>query len=303
MGESTRVDSWIWAIRLTRTRSAAGAACRGGHVRVNGVTAKPAAQVAVGDRVEVRLGGRDRVVEVTKILSKRVSAALAAECYLDHSPPPPSREILAAQPRRDRGAGRPTKRERRELDKFRSGTTLFGTITLLGLVAVLVAGCSGSGDTATPTGRNTPVAPGEAGAGPFFGECGGVSTEEVNRITGFGNLTLVVNNPSVCEWSTGPSRTGAVASFNWYRGSPIGRERATEQLSRARTDDIEISGRKGFIASDAGICEIGIQFDADFFEWSVSAGVTRATTTPAPDSDAICNAARELSTLSIERAH
>ncbi|MGW5522466.1 DUF3558 family protein [Gordonia sp. NPDC003950] len=300
---STRVDSWIWAIRLTKTRSAAGAACRGGHVRVNGVTAKPAQHVAVGDRVEVRLNGRDRIVEVTKLLSKRVSAQLAGECYIDHSPPPPSREIIASQPRRDRGAGRPTKRERRELDRFRSGPAMLALTATVAVVTLLLSGCSSGSDDDAPTTHNTPVAPGVAGAGPFFGACGNVTTEEVNRITGFGNLALVVNNPSVCEWSSGPSPTGPVASFNWYRGSPIGRERATEQLSRDSTEDIDINGHKGFIASDAGICEIGIQFDADFFEWSVSAGVTRSTTaTPVPDSEAVCNAARELSMMSIERA-
>ena len=79
---STRVDAWIWAIRLTKTRSAAGAACRGGHVRVNGATAKPAQPVVPGDEVRVRLNGRERVVEVTKTISKRVSAPMAAECYI-----------------------------------------------------------------------------------------------------------------------------------------------------------------------------------------------------------------------------
>ena len=270
---SVRVDSWIWAIRLTKTRSAAGAACRAGHVRVNDVTAKPAQHIAIGDRVQVRLHGRERIVEATKIISKRVSAPAAAECYIDHSPPPPPREIIASQPRRDRGAGRPTKRERRDLEKFRHGA---GPLAMLALLTVLVLGlgaCSSSSDDSTSAPRNTPVAPGPAGAGPFFGRCGGVTTAEVTSLTKFVNLQHAVDNTSVCEWSNGVNRTGSVASFNWYRGSPIGRERATEQLSRQSTKDIEIKGHKGFIASDEGICEIGIQFGADFFEWSVSAGV------------------------------
>ncbi|MGV9712142.1 DUF3558 family protein [Gordonia sp. NPDC003424] len=294
---ATRVDSWIWAIRLTKTRSAAGAACRGGHVRVNGATAKPAQPVVVGDEVRVRLNGRERIVEVTKLISKRVSAPAAAECFIDHSPAPPPKEVVASQPRRDPGAGRPTKRERRELDRLRlRGGLLLMIVTVCGLV---LTGCSGSSDD--EAGAKTPEAPGKAGAGPFFGACGGVSTEEVTRITTFSGLTNTVNNASACEWSSNADRTGPVASFNWYRGSPIGRERATEQLSRESTKDIEINGHKGFIASDSGICEIGIAFGADFFEWSVSAGSVSADTQP-PPTEQICGAARQLSTMSIERS-
>lgn len=299
---STRVDSWIWAVRLTKTRSAAGAACRGGHVRVNDVTAKPAQQVVVGDRVQVRLAGRERIVEVTRLISKRVSAPVAGECFIDHSPPPPPREILATQPRRDRGAGRPTKRERRELDKFRGGTGLFGLTAVLAVGVALLGACSSNTDEQHSPTRNTPSAPGAAGAGPFFGACGGVTTDEVAQITNFGDLTLTVNNPSVCEWSTGLGRTGAVVSFNWYRGSPIGRERATEQLSRSSIQDIDIKGHKGFIASDpSAICEIGIEFGADFFEWSVSTGTGLVGSAPT-DPDPVCDAARALSTMTIGRA-
>ncbi|MGV9858690.1 DUF3558 family protein [Gordonia sp. NPDC003425] len=297
---STRVDSWIWAIRLTKTRSAAGDACRGGHVRVNGATAKPAQNVVVGDEVRVRLAGRERIVEVTRLISKRVSAPAAAQCYIDRSPPPPAKEILAGQPRRDRGAGRPTKRERRELDRLRmrDGGML---IAVAAAIVALVAGCSSGSDNNDPATPKGPTAPGKAGAGPFFGECGGVTTEEVNRIANIGTLTNTVNNPSVCEWSASDDRTGPVASFNWYRGSPIGRERATEQLSRDSTKDIEIKGHKGFIASDSGICEIGIGFGADFFEWSLSAGSVPLGQQP-PSSDAICDSAKQLAQMSIERS-
>lgn len=113
------MDSWTWAVRLFKTRSAAAAACRSGHVRVNGSTAKPAQPVHPGDEVRVRGAGHERIVEVTKAISKRVGPAIAAECLVDHSPPPPPRETQMAVPRRDRGAGRPTKRERREIDQLR----------------------------------------------------------------------------------------------------------------------------------------------------------------------------------------
>ncbi|SIS14407.1 RNA-binding S4 domain-containing protein [Williamsia sterculiae] len=116
---TVRVDSWIWAVRLTKTRSQAASACRAGHVRINGVTAKPAAQVAIGDEIRLRAAGRERIVEVTRLIGKRVGAPVAAECLIDRSPPPPPPEIRATLPVRDRGAGRPTKRERRDTDRLR----------------------------------------------------------------------------------------------------------------------------------------------------------------------------------------
>ncbi|MBA4025947.1 MULTISPECIES: RNA-binding S4 domain-containing protein [Mycobacteriales] len=116
---SARVDSWIWSVRLLKTRSAAASACRGGHVKVNGTPAKPAQHVAIGDEIRLRVGGRDRIVEVARVVAKRVGPAVAAECLIDRSPPPPPKEVLAALPLRDRGAGRPTKRERRDTDRLR----------------------------------------------------------------------------------------------------------------------------------------------------------------------------------------
>lgn len=118
--ESTRVDRWLWAVRLFKTRGAANDACRGGHVRIDGDRAKPSTPVTVGATVRVRAGGRERIVEVARIIDKRVGAPVAAECLVDHSPPPPARDpVAAAVPVRDRGAGRPSKRERRQLEQAR----------------------------------------------------------------------------------------------------------------------------------------------------------------------------------------
>lgn len=116
--ESTRVDRWLWAVRLYKTRTEATAACRGGRVRVGGAPAKPAAPVRVGDVVEARVHGRDRVVEVARIIEQRVGATIAAECLVDRSPPPPS-EPVPTVAHRDRGTGRPTKRDRRQMERFR----------------------------------------------------------------------------------------------------------------------------------------------------------------------------------------
>ena len=105
--------------RASSPRAARASACRGGHVRVNGATAKPAQPVKAGDEVRIRSAGTERIVTVTRTITKRVGAPVAVECYTDHTPPPPPRELFAALPVRDRGAGRPTKRERREIDRLR----------------------------------------------------------------------------------------------------------------------------------------------------------------------------------------
>lgn len=118
MADSARVDSWLWAVRIVKSRSLATAACRSGHVKVNGERAKAAQSVRAGDEVRIRVSGFDRVLVVTRPLIKRVSAVEAVASYVDNSPPLPTPDEIALAPRRDRGAGRPTKRERRELEQF-----------------------------------------------------------------------------------------------------------------------------------------------------------------------------------------
>ncbi|MEN0128365.1 MAG: RNA-binding S4 domain-containing protein [Brevundimonas sp.] len=121
MSEVTRarVDAWTWAVRLFPTRSAAGAACKAGHVRVNGERAKPATMVVPGDEVVVRGGERERIVVVQRTVVKRVGAPVAVTCYLDRSPAVVPKEQKAVMAQRDRGAGRPTKRDRRLIERLR----------------------------------------------------------------------------------------------------------------------------------------------------------------------------------------
>ena len=116
---SARVGSWTWAVRLFKTRSLATTACRAGHVRVNGDRAKSAKPVRIGDEVRVRTAGFDRILIISRVVTKRVGAPVAAECFVDKTPPPPPREEVALLPMRDRGAGRPTKRERRDIEQLR----------------------------------------------------------------------------------------------------------------------------------------------------------------------------------------
>lgn len=117
--DGTRVDRWLCAVRLCKTRPMATDLCVGGHVKVNGVTAKPSTRVRVGDRVEAFVAEHLRTVEVVKVIESRVSATDAAECLIDHSPPPPPKDPLSPGLEWARGTGRPSKRLRRELDRFR----------------------------------------------------------------------------------------------------------------------------------------------------------------------------------------
>ena len=117
-----RLDAWLWSVRLYKTRSDATAACRGGHVQVNDALAKAPQVVASGDVIRVRREGEERIVEVVDpTLVKRVGASVAQQAYLDKTPPkpPPIPGMGGRIAVRDRGAGRPTKKERRDIDGLR----------------------------------------------------------------------------------------------------------------------------------------------------------------------------------------
>lgn len=116
---TVRIDSWLWAVRVYKTRSAATTGCRAGHVRVNGDRAKAAQSVRAGDEVRVRIAGFDRVLIVRQTISKRVGAPIAALAAEDRTPARPAPEHVASFAVRDRGAGRPTKRERRDIERLR----------------------------------------------------------------------------------------------------------------------------------------------------------------------------------------
>lgn len=113
-----RVDAWIWAVRLVKTRSAGAALCKAGHVRVNGERVKPAQTLKIGDEVRLRSGGDERIVVVRQLLAKRVGAPQAAVAYDDLTPPPPPKAERVVVAARDRGAGRPTKRDRRAIERL-----------------------------------------------------------------------------------------------------------------------------------------------------------------------------------------
>ena len=117
---SLRVDKWLWAARVFKTRSLASTACDGGKVDINAEAAKPARRVRAGDRIEVSLPrGRRRILKVVGVGERRGSAEAARKLFEDLTPPEPPRSRQAPPPFREPGAGRPTKRERREIDRLR----------------------------------------------------------------------------------------------------------------------------------------------------------------------------------------
>jgi ribosome-associated heat shock protein Hsp15 len=123
---SVRLDKWLQVARMFKTRTKATHACDLGRVRVNGQSAKPHRQLTVGDRVELTQGDWDRVLIVQDLKDKPVPKAEAVKLYEDLSPPRPAPDPLARLMRRplvtrEAGAGRPTKKERRDMEGFRDG--------------------------------------------------------------------------------------------------------------------------------------------------------------------------------------
>lgn len=123
--EKTRVDKWLWSVRIFKSRSIAAHACRDRHVKVNDVALKPSANIQVGDIVQVRKNGFLMKYRIDKVIEKRVGAPLAVECYTDLTPEEELNKYKSwfsmgkAAEQRERGLGRPTKRERRDIDKFK----------------------------------------------------------------------------------------------------------------------------------------------------------------------------------------
>jgi hypothetical protein len=160
------------------------------------------------------------------------------------------------------------------------------------------AGCSDSGSSdGGPGVPDTPAPAQSTSHGPFFPECGGVSDQELTKQTKVQGLVNTAKTSVGCQWLSGGSILGPHFSFTWFRGSPIGRERKTEELSRTSVEDVNIEGHDGFIATGddptlgQNLCEIGIGFNDDFIEWSIS-----FSQQPYPDP---CDVAKELARQSI----
>lgn len=118
-----RIDKWLWCVRLFKTRNQATEACRAGKVKWNGQVVKPSRSVLTGDIFQVNVGWITKNVSVKSLLHNRLPANLVPE-YLEDLTLPEEYEKLKLinemkNEYRDRGAGRPTKRERREIDRLK----------------------------------------------------------------------------------------------------------------------------------------------------------------------------------------
>ena len=120
-----RIDKWLWSIRIFKSRSISTEACKSGKVSLNGKNLKPSYLISIGEIVEVRKNGFSLLFKSIKLIEKRVSAPLAQECYENLT----SQEELnkykdwfigkSGTEMRQPGAGRPTKKERREIEDFK----------------------------------------------------------------------------------------------------------------------------------------------------------------------------------------
>ncbi len=123
--EKIRVDKWLWAVRIFKSRTLAGDVVRSGKVRVNGSIAKPSTQIGVGDRLSVVRNRFNMDYEVVKLLDKRVGAPIAVTAYVDHTPEAELSKYKdwfvgrKTGEFREKGTGRPTKRDRRDLSRFK----------------------------------------------------------------------------------------------------------------------------------------------------------------------------------------
>ncbi len=123
--EKVRVDKWLWAVRIFKSRTLASDVCKQGHVKLNGKTLKPSSNISEGDVLRVRRNGYDMEYKVLQLLQKRVGAPIAVTCYEDVTPEEELRKFdewyigKGRAEMRERGTGRPTKRERRVIEDFK----------------------------------------------------------------------------------------------------------------------------------------------------------------------------------------
>jgi ribosome-associated heat shock protein Hsp15 len=125
-----RIDKWLWSVRIFKSRTIATDACKGGKVKVGELSVKPSYLLAEGDTVAVKKNGFTFQFRALQLIEKRVGAPIAVACYQDVTPEEEKNKYLAwfqnAAPtteKRARGAGRPTKRERRDIDTFKDEPT------------------------------------------------------------------------------------------------------------------------------------------------------------------------------------
>jgi len=125
MGDKVRIDKWLWSVRIFKSRSLATDVCKSGKVRVNNKIVKPSFQLSGGETISVVKNGYNLTFKVVKLISKRVSATLAEPCYDNLTPEEEMNKFKdwfvgkGKAELRERGEGRPTKKDRRNIDQFK----------------------------------------------------------------------------------------------------------------------------------------------------------------------------------------
>ncbi len=120
-----RVDKWLWSVRIFKSRSLATRMCKNGRIELNGKKLKPSALISIDDALLVHKEGFRLTIKVVKLLEKRVGAPIAVTCYENQTPLEELNKYKnwfigkGKAEIREKGTGRPTKRERREIDEFK----------------------------------------------------------------------------------------------------------------------------------------------------------------------------------------
>ncbi|WP_067716371.1 DUF3558 domain-containing protein [Nocardia yamanashiensis] len=163
-------------------------------------------------------------------------------------------------------------------------------------LALLLSACGGSDDSGMPSGP-VKAPPKVATLGPFVGECGHLTDDEVRDIGGLVSVSRVFKNAVGCNWQGGGIGSSSV-TFASYRGSPIDREKAWVNSVGRDPQTIEVGGKKGFQALDprGSVCDLAVQLDDDFFEWSMSYGVFGVSNQGNP-----CDRTRKMAELTVQR--
>jgi hypothetical protein len=169
------------------------------------------------------------------------------------------------------------------------------TAIVSGMALALVLSACGSNGSSDSTNAPLRPPPKVAALGPFVGECGHVTDNEVRDLAGLTTIAQVFKNSVGCNWQSAGLASPSV-TFASYRGSPIDREKAWVSSVGRNPETIDVGGRKGFQALDpsGSVCDLAVQLDDDFFEWSMSYGLFGSTGNP-------CDKTRKMAELTVQR--
>lgn len=123
--KKVRIDKWLWSVRIFKSRTQATDACKARKIKIDDVNVKPSFLVVGGEHVHVKKNGFNLEFKILKLIEKRVGAPIAVTCYEDLTPQEELNKYKdwfvgkASAERREKGTGRPTKRERRDIDSFK----------------------------------------------------------------------------------------------------------------------------------------------------------------------------------------